>query len=548
VCDHLGVHRAAAASGTDAAPPTASTDLGWSWFDTAIVVALAFATILVHPIHLLLSRPYWLDEAWVAVLTKAPLSQLPRMSSTAPVGFVALLRLVPGSGLQRARLVVLGFSVLTAVTAYVLARMLGWKQRLTAQLAATVAALVVMLAPASLMRNDLKQYTCDGFCALLLLVFGARAEREKTRRSLIGLAAVAVVAMPFSSTVLFVAVAVFAGLLVSAMLERQWRRVIDILVIGLVAGILLAGYFAVAVVPNLSTKVHTYWDNFYLAGSLQHVLYLVWHRLALLSHFLAMPPGVFIALFVAGIVMLVRLRVRALAIAMPLLWLEMAIAGRVQRYPFLDLRTSQFLLVSSLFVIAIGAVGVVLAVGRVGSMVAKPVGIVLAVVVGGALAVSYAVGFVPHLRSLNIPGEDVRTETQAVAAHLRPGDVLLINQSANFGSSYYWPHAKVAFHIDDNSGQHFSTRIVGLPNAMYVPTRDAPVVRESLSQAVARWHKSGPAGRLFILRSHVTHHEEQAWQAALRDFDLVNDEQVIKAGDPLLLFEKPPIAGHIAGH
>ena len=224
------------------------------------------------------------------------------------------------------------------------------------------------------------------------------------------------------------------------------------------------------------------------------------------------------------------------------MWLEMAIIGRLERYPFLDLRTSQFLLVSSVFVVALGAVGVVLAVGRVVSMVARPLGVVAAVVVGGALAVSYGIGFVPHLRTLNIPGEDVRTETQAVAAHLRPGDVLLINQSANFGSSYYWPHAKVVFQRDD-SGQHFSTRIVNLPNAIYTPTRDVPVVRESLSQAVARWHTSGPASRLFILRTHVTRHEEEAWQAALRDFDLVNDEQVIKAGDPLLLFEKPPIGG-----
>jgi hypothetical protein len=543
VCDHHGVQRAAATSGTDAAPPAASTDLGWSWIDTAIVVAVAVATVLVHPLHLLLTKPFWLDEAWVAVLTKAPLTQLPRMSSTAPVGFVALLRLVPGSGLQRGRLVVLGFSVLTAITAYVLARGLPWKQRWLAQFAATVAALVVMLAPFSLARNDLKQYTCDGFCALLLLMLGARAEQQKSRRSLIWLAIAAVIAMPFSSTVLFVAVAVFAGLLVSAMLDRRWRQVVDIVVIGLVTGALQAAYFAAAVVPTLSTKVHTYWDNFYLSGSLQNVLSLVWNRLGLLSHYFAMPPGVFIAFFVLGIVMLVRLRLRALAIAMPLLWLEMAIIGRLERYPFLDLRTSQFLLVSSVFVVALGAVGVVLAVGRLASMVTKPLGMAVAVVVGGALAVSYAVGFVPYLRSLNIPGEDVRTETQAVAAHLRPGDVLLINQSANYGTSYYWPHAKIAFHLDDNSGQHFSTRIVNLPNAIYAPTRYAPAVRESLSQAVARWHAAGPGSRLFILRTHVTMHEEQAWQAALRDFDLVNDEQVIKAGDPLLLFEKPPIGG-----
>ena len=63
----------------------------------------------------MLKHPFWLDEAWVAVLTRAPLTRLPRLSSSAPFGFVALLKLVPGSGLQRGRLVVLGFSVLTVV-------------------------------------------------------------------------------------------------------------------------------------------------------------------------------------------------------------------------------------------------------------------------------------------------------------------------------------------------------------------------------------------------------------------------------------------------
>ena len=542
MCDHHGVQRAAATSGTDAARPV-RTDLGWSWFDTTLVVALAFATIFVHPFHLLLSRPYWFDESWVAVLTKAPLTKLPRVSSTTPIGFVVLLRLVPGSGLQRGRLVVLGFSALTASTAYVLTRGLGWEQRRTAQFAAAVVALAVMLMPVSLVRNDLKPYTCDGFCALLLLLLGLRAEQKKSRRSLFFFALGAAVAMPFSTTVLFMTVAVFAGLLASAALDRSWRRVVDILVVGLVAGVLLGGYFAAAVAPNVSSKVHTYWTNFYLAGSVSEVWSLVLNRFDLLSHYLAMPPPVFVGFFAAGIAMLVRLRARALAIALPLLWLEMGVLGRLERYPFLDLRTSQFVLVSSIFVVALGAVGVVLAVERlVSSLVPKPFAIAVAALLGGALAVSYAIGFVPYLRNLNIPGEDVRTETRAVAAHLRPGDILLINQSGNFGSSYYWPHAKVDFHRDD-SGQHFATSIAGLDDALYVPTRYAPDVLAALRTAVARWQAAGPGSRLFILRSHVTNNEQKAWQAALLELRLTDREQVIKAGDPLLLFEKPPVGG-----
>jgi hypothetical protein len=553
VCDHRGVQRAAATGGTDAAPPTVSPALGragraaervvgWDRFDTAIVVVAAVATVFVHPFHQLMSHPFWLDEAWVAVVSKAPLSQLPRMTATAPIGFVALLRWMPGHGLQRGRLVVLGFSVLTVVMAYVLSRTLGWKRRLTARFAATVTALAVMLMPASLLRNDLKQYTCDAFCALVLLVLAVRAERMKTRSSLLFLGGAAVLAAPFSSTVLFVAVAVFGGLLASAMLDRSWRRARAILVVGLVTGALLAVYIAVAVAPNLSTKVHGYWDNFYLAGSFPHVMYLVWNRLRLLEKYLGMPPAAFVGLFVIGIAVLARLRVRSLAFAMPILWLEMGIIGRLETYPFLDLRTSQFLLVTSMFVVALGAVGIVIAVGQLPFWAGKPVGVVAGALVGGALAVYFAIGFVPHLRDLNIPGEDVRTETQAVANHLRPNDVLVVNQTGNFGFSYYWPHAQIAFHRD-HSGQGFATKVVALSNALYVPTRDDVDVRETLSRAVARWKRSGPDSRLFIMRSHVTRQEEKAWQHALGDFGLVDDELVIKAGDPLLVIEKPPVGG-----
>jgi hypothetical protein len=541
MCDHHGVQRAAATGGSDAAPPASSTDLGWNRFDTAIVVAVAIATIFVHPIHQVLSHPFWLDEAWVAVLTKAPLTQLPRMSSTAPIGFVALLRLVPGSGLQRGRLVVLGFSMLTVVTAYVLTRSLGWRQRSNAQFAATVVALVVMLAPVSLVRNDLKQYTCDAFCALLLLALAARAERAETRGSLVWLA-VAALAAPFSSTVLFVTVAVFGGLLVSAMIDRAWRRAVEILVIGFVTGAFFAVYFVVAVAPNLSSKVHGYWDNYYLTGSLPHMLNLVWQRLGLLAHYLAMPPGVFVALFVVGIVVLVRLRVRAVAVAVPVLWLEMGVIGRLRSYPFLDLRTSQFLLVSSFFVVALGAVGLIGAASRLPFLERKPLGLAAALVVGAVLAISFGVGFAPYLRTLNIPSEDVRTETQAVARHLRPDDVLLVSQSANFGFSYYWPHAKIVFHHDD-SGQHFATKVVGLDNALYVPTRYSPDVLASLRGAVDRWRAAGPGSRLFILRSHVTGNEEKAWQAALHQLRLTDRELVIKVGDPLLVLEKPATGG-----
>ena len=196
--------------------------------------------------------------------------------------------------------------------------------------------------------------------------------------------------------------------------------------------------------------------------------------------------------------MLVRLQARALAIALPLLWLEMAVIGRLERYPFLDLRTSQFLLVSSLFVVALGAVGLVLAAAlRWCRWWRGPLGVAAAVVVGGALAV-----FVRASASCRTSARSTsRARTCEPRRRRSPrtyarDDVMLVNQSANFGFSYYWPHGQDRLSprrfrtgFLDESRQPATTR--STPDA-----RRAGDVRESLSQAVARWRhgRTGAAG------------------------------------------------------
>src|SRR5262249_22994717 len=98
----------------------------WDRTDTGLVLIAAVVTVGGQPLHAILSHSYWLDEAWVAILLRVPWTRVPTVALTTPLGFSALLRLVPGSGLQRARLVVLMFSVLTVVMAYVFARALAW--------------------------------------------------------------------------------------------------------------------------------------------------------------------------------------------------------------------------------------------------------------------------------------------------------------------------------------------------------------------------------------------------------------------------------------
>ncbi len=510
----------------------ATPGVRWDRYDTAIVTVATLATIFVHPVRTMLKHPFWLDEAWVAALIRAPLTRLPHLSSSAPFGFVALLKLVPGSGLQRGRLLVLGFSMLTVGASYVLTRTLGWRRTLDARFAATVAALVVMLAPVSLIRNDLKQYTCDAFCAVALLALGAWAERTPSRKSLIWLAVAGVVTAPLSSTALFVTVAVFGGLLASALLGRARTRAIEIVVVGGATGVLLVAYFAAAVAPNLNPKLRAYWASQYLTGSPQHIVHATWNKLARLGPDLAMPVAVFVVLFALGLVVLVRVRARALAIAVPVLWVEMAVIGRLRRYPYLDLRTSQFLLVASLIVVALGAVGLVGAARGLPPVRGAEIGTVTAGVASVVLAALFTIGFVHHVRELNIPAEDVRSETFAVSAKYRAHDVVLVNESANFGFSYYWPHGHMTFHHDD-SGQGFGTQVSGV-DAVYIASRTYADIAHGLREAVDRWRRAGTGSHLYIVRTHLSSVEEASWQRAFTSVGVTPRVDPV-GSDPLLV-------------
>jgi len=496
------------------AGPAAAAPSGvmWTRLDTGIVAAIAIATFALRPLHLIVSRPYWFDESWPAALSKAPWSRLIGLSGSAPIGFVALLKLVAGTGDQRARVLVIFFAAVTAASTYVLTRSLEWTSRGSARIAAVAATLVVMLAPVTLRRVDLKQYTCDAACALLLLAVGVAVDRTRTRKLLAVFAVVAVVEGPFSSTSAFVAVAVFGGLLVAALLDHEWRWAIEITVAATAAGVVLAVYFAAVVLPHLHTGLQDYWYWYYLRGSLAHMANGSWKRLENLQAFLAMPPAVFLAFFAAGVVALARLRARVLAVAVPVLWIEMAGLGWLKKYPFLDERTSHFLLVSSLVVVAIGAIAVVYAIATMLGRVNRVAGRVAAVAMAAVLASLFGIGVAPYVYGFNIPNEGLRTQTRYVAAHRSPHDVVLVDYAASYGLAYYWPHAHLAFR-PDQSGIAFEVHVTGI-QAVYVKHRTAEDKLSGLRDAIRLWHAAPRGGRLFIVRTHLSSGDVRDWTAA----------------------------------
>src|SRR5215470_18582533 len=50
------------------------------------VLLLGLLVLLVHDVEYMLRQSFWADEAWVAVSTRFPLSQLPVTTSSSPIG------------------------------------------------------------------------------------------------------------------------------------------------------------------------------------------------------------------------------------------------------------------------------------------------------------------------------------------------------------------------------------------------------------------------------------------------------------------------------
>jgi hypothetical protein len=178
--------------------------------------ALSLAVFVVHPVHYMLSAPYWFDESWVVLSTRVSLTKLPLVSWVSPIGFTFLLRLVPGSGEERYRLIVLFFAAGSVAAGYLLGREL--------QLIPVVTGMLVggglLLAPMFAQVMTLKPHVGDAFVTLVMLVLLARLETCWTRRRLAALAAAGILGMLLSHTSLFVTAAVVGSLVITNTLLR----------------------------------------------------------------------------------------------------------------------------------------------------------------------------------------------------------------------------------------------------------------------------------------------------------------------------------------
>lgn len=489
-------------------------NFGFERVDRRLAALGAVLAVLLHPIRALLHEPYWLDEMWVASLSRAPLAQQLRLSSSTPIGWVLLVKLVPGGVDAPLRLVPLAFGVATIPLAYAFGRLLPAPTVAVARVTGVVTGVMVMLAPAVLVRNDLKQYTADGFFALAVLVGAQLVVAAPTARRAGGLAVLSVLAVPFSSTSAFVSVAVFASLATAALVRRRRdasTRPAPILAAAGAVVAALATYFALVIVPQSNPALRHFWDEAYLPAAPGALLGAIWKQVAFVAPLAAMPAALLIGLVVAGCAQMVRCGRAPVAGAITLLWCEMIAAGVARRYPFCDIRTSHFLLVASIATAAVGAVAVVTELHRR----ARSFAVVAAV---GLVALVGANAYRSAYQWL-VPEERVQDQVEYVARHRAASDVVITALASNYGLSAYWPGATTEYVLARDVSMGFTTRARGVDGVVYARQSSERDVAVALRDALdlARRNRSA---RLWVVRSHLLGDERAAWTKAFARFGL----------------------------
>jgi len=475
------------------------------------VLVLGLLVLVVHDVGYVLGHPFWVDESWVAVTTRFPATQLPATTSATPIGWSVVLRGFTLGGGQTSRLLPLAFAGAAVAIAYWFARRLDWARPEASVIAGVLSGLGVLLVPAMLVRNDLKQYTADACMALLVLALLSRVERVWSRRGLFALSVAVWGGMLFSHTVVFVGVAAFAAICLVQLVARNWDRLIDAVVAATSTAVLMLLVYLTFDARAVGAGLTAYWNGFYLPvaqGAQASVSFVMSRFDALHVYFGLGPAWLAVGLVVAGVVTIFRLGRPATALTFVLLWPVMLGVSAFKKYPFLDLRTSTFLFAVTVVVAAIGVTGL--------WSLLRPLfrGVVSAGLVAAAV-VAFAVHAQPYLRQQTSPAENVRDQARYVAAHAEHGDVTLVNLSSNWGFAYYWPIGHPSRRPNAAVLQGYEAYFPDQPSVVVAANRNAAGVDSALAEARAQaLHHRG--AQIWLVRSHVNTVEQAAWDAALR--------------------------------
>jgi hypothetical protein len=419
-----------------------------------LVLAAIVVTGMTHDIGYLLTWPLSGDESWVVIAKLFPLSDLPTLSSSAPVGWNLLVQGFGVFGLTGGRILTELFAAASVVAAFYAGRLSPVRPLgIPPVLLGAVAAATIALTPGTLVRVDVKHYSADAFVTMLILFLVLRQLATPTRGGLVALAAVSAVGLLVAFATLFAAIAAFAALLIDAMIRRT--RVRGILVSGSVAAVgILACYLAFSSRGDIPA-LRTFWLPQYPA-SLIALPHFVASRLILIDH-LAAFSTVFaiIPLVIIVIVVAIRGRHWGFALFLPALFATMCVLGLAHRYPLLEGRTSHFFIVTASFYAGMGALWLVAAVAsRIGRRGGRQPGIPPRRAAGVAAALVVVVLFglsVPSLRAHPLPFYDTQHQVDYVESHLQPNDLVLFNDLASYQVALTWHLDRASWCRDDTA-------------------------------------------------------------------------------------------------
>lgn len=472
--------------------------------DLAIASVLGLLVLAVHDVGYLLRTPYWLDESWVAVAAKVPLRDLPRVSASSPLGWTLLVRMQELGGEQRQRLVPLAFAGLAVALGYLVLRSSGY-----GRLAATLAgALPVLLVPAMLQRSDLKQYTADAAVFLLIMLCVALLEAQWSHRRLVILATVTGLAPLLSSASVLGGAAALCAVSLACLMRRDWSRLRQSVVAGLASGGCMLVLVLLTVQHNANSSLTGFWTEYYLPRTPIAFVRAVDHRVSVASFYAGFThASIALVLVSLGVVTLVRSGRLATALLVPFGLAVTAAGGVAHVYPFLDIRTSTWLLVGS--VVVMGA-GVADTARFLAARVRRGRLIVLALTVASVAWMLHTAD--PWLRLHSIYPQDVRSQTAYVEQHRRPGDVVLVSLSATWAYAYYSSPDPVPVRQDLSVATGFVPDFTRDRTVVAMTGRGPQEVDAAVARAVSL---AAPGGTVWVVRTQVAREEQPAWDREL---------------------------------
>jgi hypothetical protein len=458
----------------------------------AAALLLAILAVAIRDPRYLLTHSFWLDEGWVVDSVRAPLQQLELLTSSTPIGWTLLLRLVPPvGGPERYRLLPLAFAALTAVAAWRLGRTLRPPSRSWSWLYGMLCGAAGAASVGVLHHTWLKQYTAEAFVAVALAVLLARVERAWSWRSLAAYSGAGTVGFLVSNTAPLVSAAGLGGLWLTTLTTRRWSRLPALAATTAALGLADAIVYRTLVEDGGTPALRWYWRLRYLTldGGLGDAAQVVGQRFAAALGSLGWGPWwLALGLIVVGLVTLWRAGLPALALTVPAVGAELLVLGFARSYPFLERRTSMFYAALLTVTAAAGLATLVrLSLRRRATV---PLAVVGTVTLGLLLVPGWV-----RAGQGDIPDGNVKGQVADVLAQRRPGDAVLVTFAASFSFAYYWPERPTFVPTTANTAVTFMPTFPDHPELVLVHQPRSP---RAMVEALDRGMRLG-GGRVWVI-------------------------------------------------